>query len=602
MSSDVIKSFLVELGFKHDEKAITQFKAGIGQATKVVVGFATAVEAAAAAVAIGVTKFASNLESLYFASIRTGTAAASLKAFDRAAQSFGASAGEALSSAEGLARFFRNNPAGGSYVNALLGQVGESAYGANGELKDTSELMLSLGKLFQKNASNHMGAQNHLIADMLGINEKTMLAIMSGEFERKYHAVQKRLNDPAFKHATEGAHKFMDSLRALGDQLFIFGVRVVDVLQDKFGYSLDKITDWMRANGKWLADKVTDLIGGFIDDFKKVLDWLSEHGPAIKKQILDAFGAVETSYKTIKPAMEWMFDELKKLDDATGGWSTRLLVMSGLLKALGATDIIAGILRLGAAFLGLGAGIAGGGLLAIAGPLTAIVALLTAIAGIGYTLVTAFKNDFPEASKSLGNWWDHLEAKWTASKWGGNPETKEQYAVEALTKLGWSPEQAAGITANIEKESSFDPRAANGSHLGIAQWDESGQARYAKWAKANGAPEDMHSADILDQIKFLDADARTSGMYQRMATGQFSAGISASLFSRYYEKPGLTREAQDDEANTRGNMGRGIGLMQTTHITINDAHDPLKAAQAVREEAKKTWAEMTREFASLGIQ
>ena len=85
--SNVIKEFLVKLGYKHDEASLKQFKDGIVHATKVVVGFAAAVEATAVAVSVGVAKFASNLEALYFASIRTGSAAASLKAFDRAATS-----------------------------------------------------------------------------------------------------------------------------------------------------------------------------------------------------------------------------------------------------------------------------------------------------------------------------------------------------------------------------------------------------------------------------------------------------------------------------------------------------------------------------------
>ena len=119
-NSEVIKSFLVSLGFKKDESALKQFVANIEAATKTVLALGVAVEAAAVSVAIGVTRFANNLEQLYFASQRVGASALNLKALDRAAQDFGASAGEALQSVEGLARYLRNNPGGEGFLNAFL--------------------------------------------------------------------------------------------------------------------------------------------------------------------------------------------------------------------------------------------------------------------------------------------------------------------------------------------------------------------------------------------------------------------------------------------------------------------------------------------------
>jgi hypothetical protein len=108
--SSVIREFLVKLGFKTDEAALQSFEKGIDRATKTVVGLAVAIEATAVAVAAGVARFASNLEALYFASIRTNTAAANLQAYDLAVQNFGGSAGEATASIEGLAHALRVNP------------------------------------------------------------------------------------------------------------------------------------------------------------------------------------------------------------------------------------------------------------------------------------------------------------------------------------------------------------------------------------------------------------------------------------------------------------------------------------------------------------
>ncbi len=108
--TSVIKEFLVALGFRTDEAALKNFQSGIDKASKAVFGLAAAIETTAVGVAAGVARWASGLEALYFASIRTGSSAASLKAFDRAAQDFGASAGEALGSVEGLAHAFAREP------------------------------------------------------------------------------------------------------------------------------------------------------------------------------------------------------------------------------------------------------------------------------------------------------------------------------------------------------------------------------------------------------------------------------------------------------------------------------------------------------------
>jgi hypothetical protein len=108
--SSVIREFLVKLGFKADEQQLQNFEKGIDRATKAVVGLAAAIEVTAVAVAAGVARFASNLEALYFASIRTNTAAANLQAYDLAVQNFGGTAGEATASIEGLAAALRKNP------------------------------------------------------------------------------------------------------------------------------------------------------------------------------------------------------------------------------------------------------------------------------------------------------------------------------------------------------------------------------------------------------------------------------------------------------------------------------------------------------------
>src|SRR5579863_4079134 len=108
--SNIIKEFLVLLGFRVDEPALKKFENGIVQATKVTFALGAAVEAVAVSVGIGVAKFAANLEQLYFAANRTHASATQLRAFGRTAQGMGVSLEEATGSIENLQHFIRTTP------------------------------------------------------------------------------------------------------------------------------------------------------------------------------------------------------------------------------------------------------------------------------------------------------------------------------------------------------------------------------------------------------------------------------------------------------------------------------------------------------------
>ena len=66
---EVIREFLVSLGFKTDQKSLKDFSNGIENATKNVVKLVAAIQGAALTVGAGVAAFASNLEQLYLSLI-----------------------------------------------------------------------------------------------------------------------------------------------------------------------------------------------------------------------------------------------------------------------------------------------------------------------------------------------------------------------------------------------------------------------------------------------------------------------------------------------------------------------------------------------------
>lgn len=115
--ADVIKEFLVKLGFKLDEDGVKKFQAGIASVTKEVTGLGLKAAGAATAVTAAVTKIAEQYEELYFAAIRTGSSASALSTFAFGSKAIGIEAGVAATSLERLNIQLKTNPGFVSQAN-----------------------------------------------------------------------------------------------------------------------------------------------------------------------------------------------------------------------------------------------------------------------------------------------------------------------------------------------------------------------------------------------------------------------------------------------------------------------------------------------------
>ncbi|WP_175992610.1 glucosaminidase domain-containing protein [Burkholderia vietnamiensis] len=348
--SVVIREFLVALGFRVDEKGLKNFTEGVEGATKGVTRLITTISGAALTLGAGVSAFASKLERLYFVSQRTGAAATSLRAFDFAARNLGVSTDAAFGTIENLARFLRNNPAGESY----LGSLGVQTRKANGELRDTVDIMSDLGGALAK-MPTWRAAQ---YANIFGIDENLMLAMRNGDFEKFLKQYREMSQTTGLDKAADDSHRFMTQLRGLGTTFENLGIRVEGAMLQKVGPSLDRFQRWM-----------------------------DEHGDEIANRIADVASAILKVAEVAGPALAKLADTFIALDHATGGWSTRILLLGVALKALGVFRIAGGILKMAGALRAAGAATtaataAGGGLLAVLGSLaTAVAAVGAAFAG-----------------------------------------------------------------------------------------------------------------------------------------------------------------------------------------------------------------------------
>ncbi|AHX16198.1 hypothetical protein CH75_06535 [Dyella jiangningensis] len=258
MSTDVIREFLVSLGFKVDTASERRFTDGVKNVSKEVAALGAVTVATGAAVLAFVSKMANGLEDLYFVSQRTRASAENIKAIGFAADQMGSSAGAAQASIEALAKFLRINPGGESLLKSWDIQTRDT----NGELRDTTELLSDLGKLFRRMPY----AQAYARANVLGIDEKTLQALIKGtdEFSDRYKQILARYGLDVTK-ATELSHNFNLQLRDLKANFEVLGTvvgtRVIGILNE-LEFRWNSLDDSTKSNIKTVAEWVAGIVAG----------------------------------------------------------------------------------------------------------------------------------------------------------------------------------------------------------------------------------------------------------------------------------------------------------------------------------------------------
>jgi len=405
--STTIKEFLVVLGFKTDETAMQKFQGGIERVTLAVGILGAAVQATAIAVAIGVERFASNLEQLYYAAQRTGSSADQLKAFGLASRNFGSSIEEAMSSAESLAAFMRKNPGGQAWLSGWLKQVGIDAKSLHGEV----DWLKALGKLFtsQKNKGQMFMAEQ--LAGQLGISEHQLIAMTTPGFDKELDEQEKRRK--GWEGTAKAAHQFMiqweDFKMSFQQSMLGFmgpAMGALEKLMKQFGA-------FMKHHGKQVIKDLTIAFELLLKGFGNLLDWLDAHGNEIQEKIEGAIGQVKKSYEQIKPVLDWLLAKFEELDKATNGWASTLLTVAAALKLIGAGGLVTGLAGLaGGLAKALGGLALGGAEMAVAGATfgtAAAGALLLAAGGIGYVIGQAIYNFLPDSVRNtIGKFVDEL--------------------------------------------------------------------------------------------------------------------------------------------------------------------------------------------------
>lgn len=380
-----------------------------------------------------------------------------------------------------------------------------------------------------------------LIANNLGLGGMLPFLREGAAGIERYEATVKRLGYVMSDDAVQRGKEFSQSLAGLN--IVIDGTKnsIGDKLIPVMKPLVDQFTNWLAVNRDLIASDIGEWAKGFAVWINKV-EW---------KKIGD--GIINFG-KGVGKVVEWL-----------GGWENAAILVIGVMSA----GLIGSVISLGVTLVRGGAGvlaftklllgweaaaIAAGAATGTAGAVGAGAGASVGAVGIGATLAAGGVGLAALAySSSLNDGEDKEIARIRRAQ--GLPEVSDSEILSGAFKgrggineeatgrsmaffqgKGWTKEQAAGISANLGLESNFNPAAVgdSGRAYGAAQWHESRQQQFAKWA---GKP--MQGSSLDEQLGFVHYEL-TQG--QEQGAGDLlrrakSAREAGDIVSRKYERP-----------------------------------------------------------------
>lgn len=536
MNEEVIKSFLVSIGYQTDETSLRKFTSSLESVTKKVFALGTVIAATATAVVTGVKIISGEMERLYYASQRTGETVGNIMSLRYAAGQIGLTADQAQASLEGFTRTLRLNPG----MNGLLSQLGVTG---NSPLEQFESF---IGKL--KEMKPYIAAQ---YAALFGIDPDTLLMLENGL--PKLQAEQERYRQ---KLAAFGIDP--EQAAAVGRDFDNVIRRVKDTFNDL----------WIVIQSR-LAPVLTPLI----DQFDR---WAQTHAGEIAQGISDAVQSLANWIQSV----DWkkVGDDLHSVFDALGGIKGILIGMA----AIALTPLITSVLGLAGALVRLGgAGSAAG--LGILGKLG--IAGLASYAGLQVAKAAGLPDvDRESGIKDIGNddWLsasthlpagDLLKALWQKSIGKSNDQIIEALRADNATASkdigngGFTPDGSI-----VEMPSGFVP---DGTIV-----DES--AKRAPRGVRNNNPGNIEYGKFTRSMGATGSDGRFA-VFESMEDGIRAA---VELLKRYAAQGVdtvqsiISKWAPSKENNTKAyvdSVAKQLGVSPDVHLNIDQLSDVANA-------------------------
>jgi hypothetical protein len=541
--AEILKEFLVSLGFRVEGNQEQKFKSAVGSATNAVIDLGKAAAVASTAVSAAVIAIGKSLDSLYWQAQRTNTSVSQIRSATYAISQLGGSVDGARSSIESFGKQLRWHDGFEGYIRQL-GVVTRE----NGRLRDSTvlarEFALTIAKLPKGVQKAH--------ADLAGMDLPTLEALQSPEYQKN-----------AAKHA--------ETIKKLGVNEDEAAKKSKDLVN-----SLTSLNDTFTALGTLLVDRLGP---GLTDFFGKVERFLQNHSEtivAVFKSLGEAIGNVAAF---LEKAAEWAgplfqkFDALTKSLVGTDGLTAALTALIGLGVASWLMKVAAAITSVGtAASVALLGGALGKflGLFGI-GAAIAIGASTEANAGedqeiarrrAAGTFGPASPGDLEADAAKRQQGQSKDTSLWGKVKrwWNGGDDASSKSASTApisgtsfgqkapgimkrlMEDFGFTKEQAAGVMGNLGHESGglqqmqeLNPTRGRGG-WGWAQWTGPRRRAFETWAAEKGLDPSSDEANYGFMKRELET---THKSVVGAVKGTQSSSDAMRIFEDGYEGAGV---------------------------------------------------------------
>lgn len=282
----VIEQYLVSLGFKIDQGSFTQFTNGIKKGAISVGALIGVVEGLTIALTAMTISLAQGQRELAILSQNAGTSVKNIERFQYVASLSGSSAEAATKSIQGLSDAMASIGTGNEHAASILQSLGISVFGQGGKLRDTTQVMIELGRALS--GFDRRFGQN--ILQQLGIDPTTLDAITAqvGDLGKEFDTVFKNAGVDA-KSVAENSTKLVNQWTRFKFLTHTLGLSIIDKLAKSIELTFKNINDNFSSNIGTIANVLSTIAEVLIYAFDSI-------NSVIKKSI-DFFNDLSTSGK-----------------------------------------------------------------------------------------------------------------------------------------------------------------------------------------------------------------------------------------------------------------------------------------------------------------
>lgn len=309
MSGEVIKEFLVGLGFKVDDAGLARFTSTITSATVAVTAMGAAATAAAAAVFAGVKSVAAEYDQLDKLATQFRTTADAVDEFVDASQILGVDNEKAIESLKNLDRAIVDTSMGMGRAKLVFEDLGIAVTDASGKLKPTTEVM---GELAEKFKDMERGKQLRVM-ERLGL-DPALLKVFNADLAA-LSAELKAIDDAVgfdFEEAVAEGKEFTKVFKVLQQE--------IEKWKMLFAKAYEVIAVKMMPKMRGIMDSITQSLIRFRKTAMEMMPKAIDAILPIVQIIIRIAEAFFTLAARVASAAAVVIGWILKINTATNGW------------------------------------------------------------------------------------------------------------------------------------------------------------------------------------------------------------------------------------------------------------------------------------------